>query len=60
MRHAFVGGGGIGGLLAGALARNGTDVVVLMRARTLAGYSGRVAVESAVLGDFDVAVPRGV
>jgi len=57
MRHAFVGGGGIGGLLAGALDRKGADVVVLMRARTLAGYSGRLAVESAVLGDFDVAVP---
>ena len=32
MRHAFVGAGGIGGLLAAALARAGADVVVLMRA----------------------------
>ena len=57
MRHAFVGAGGIGGLLAAALARTGADVVVLMRADTAARYDGRLVVESAVLGDFDVSVP---
>ena len=57
MRHAFLGMGGIGGLLAAALARAGATCVVLLRPETLAGYSGRIAVESAVLGDFDVDVP---
>ena len=56
MRHAFVGAGGIGGLLAAALARAGADVVVLMRAEALERYGGRLIVESAVLGDFDVGV----
>lgn len=56
MRHAVVGAGGIGGLLAAALARAGADVVVLMRPETLADYEGRLAIESAVLGDFDVDV----
>jgi 2-dehydropantoate 2-reductase len=57
MRHAVVGAGGIGGLLGAALARTGADVVVLMRPETAARYSGRLIVESAVLGDFDVSVP---
>jgi 2-dehydropantoate 2-reductase len=54
MRHAVLGAGGIGGLLAGALARSGAEVVVLLRPATLAGFSGRLAVESVVLGDFEV------
>lgn len=57
MRHAMLGAGGIGGLLGAALARTGSDVVLLMRPETLARYSGRLAVESAVLGDFEVDVP---
>lgn len=57
MRHAFVGAGGIGGLLGAALAQKGADVVLLLRPETLAGYGGRLAVESAVLGDFEVGVP---
>jgi 2-dehydropantoate 2-reductase len=57
MRHAFVGAGGIGGLLGAALARKGADVLLLLRSETLAGYGGRLAVESAVLGDFEVGVP---
>jgi 2-dehydropantoate 2-reductase len=57
MRHAFVGAGGIGGLLGAVLARKGADVVLLMRPETVAGYGGRLAVESAVLGDFEVGVP---
>src|SRR5437867_1387080 len=57
MRHAILGAGGIGGLLAGALARSGADVVLLLRPETLARYTGRLAVESAVLGDFEVEVP---
>lgn len=57
MRHAILGAGGVGGLLAGALARSSADVVLLLRPETLARYPGRLAVESAVLGDFEVEVP---
>jgi 2-dehydropantoate 2-reductase len=57
MRHAILGAGGIGGLLGAALARTGGDVVLLMRPEALARYGGRLAVESAVLGDFEVEVP---
>jgi 2-dehydropantoate 2-reductase len=57
MRHAILGAGGIGGLLGAALARMGSNVVLLMRAEALDGYSGRLAVESVVLGDFEVDVP---
>lgn len=57
MRHAFLGAGGIGGLLAAALARSGESCVLLLRPETLAGYPGRIEVRSAVLGDFDADVP---
>jgi len=57
MRHAILGAGGIGGLLGAALAKAGGDVVLLMRPEALARYGGRLAVDSAVLGDFEVDVP---
>jgi 2-dehydropantoate 2-reductase len=57
MRHAVLGGGGIGGLLAGALARSSADVLLLLRPETLTRYGGRLAIESAVLGRFEVEVP---
>jgi 2-dehydropantoate 2-reductase len=57
MRHAILGAGGIGGLLGAALARAGADVVLLMRPEALMRFGGRLAVESAVLGDFEVEVP---
>lgn len=57
MRHAILGAGGIGGLLAGALARSGAEVLLLLRPEAVAGYAGRLTVESDVLGDFDVEVP---
>src|SRR5947207_5092361 len=57
MRHAVLGAGGIGALLAAALARAGGDVLLLLRRDALADYPGRLTVESAVLGDFEVAVP---
>jgi 2-dehydropantoate 2-reductase len=60
VRHAILGAGGIGGLLAAALARTGCDVVLLMRPDSLERYDGRLAVESAVLGDFEVDVPAVV
>ena len=57
MRHAILGVGGIGGLIGGSLARAGADVVLIMRPRTLVDYGGMLAVESVVLGDFEVEVP---
>jgi len=47
MRHAILGAGGIGGLVGAALARSGAQVVLLMRAETLAQYEGSMSVESA-------------
>src|SRR5512133_77576 len=57
MRHAFIGAGAIGGLLGAALARSGASVLLLMRPKTLARYRGHLAVESPVLGHFEVEVP---
>jgi len=57
MRHAILGTGGIGGLLGAALSRAGASVVLLMRPETLERYGGRLAVESTVLGGFEVDVP---
>jgi len=57
VRHAILGAGGIGGLLAAALARAGSEVVLLLRPDSLERYDGRLAVQSAVLGDFEVDVP---
>jgi 2-dehydropantoate 2-reductase len=62
MRHAVLGVGGVGGLIGGALARHGEDVVLLMRAETFQSYPGHLDVESVVLGDFvvDVAAAAGL
>lgn len=57
MRHAVLGAGGIGGLIAGTLARSGAEVSLLLRPESLSAYSGELRVESAVLGEFTVAVP---
>ena len=57
MRHAILGTGGIGGLIAGALARSGTEVTLLMRPESLSRYGGRLTIASAVLGDFEVECP---
>jgi 2-dehydropantoate 2-reductase len=57
MRHAILGTGGIGGLIGAALARAGADVILLMRPESIGRYGGRLAIESAVLGDFEVDVP---
>jgi 2-dehydropantoate 2-reductase len=57
VRHAILGAGGIGGLLAAALARAGDDVVLLLRPGSFERYDGRLAVQSAVLGDFEADVP---
>ena len=52
MRHAVLGGGGIGGLLAASLSRANAEVLLLLRPETLARYPGRIEVDSAVLGNF--------
>lgn len=56
MRHAILGAGGVGGLLGGALARAGHDVLLLLRQETLARHPRRIRIESAVLGDFEAEV----
>lgn len=57
MRHAVLGAGGVGGLIGGALARAGHDVVLLMRPGSRDEYGGRLRVDSVVLGAFEVDVP---
>ncbi len=57
MRHAVLGTGGVGGLIAAALARAGADVTLLMRPATLDRYPGQLTVRSDVLGSFEVEVP---
>jgi 2-dehydropantoate 2-reductase len=57
---AILGPGGVGGLLAGALARAGARVTVVARAETAAAIArDGVRVESVLLGDF-VARPAAV
>jgi 2-dehydropantoate 2-reductase len=56
VRHAVLGAGGIGGLVAGGLARAGADVVLLLRPETLDRHPGRQRVESVVLGNFEAEV----
>jgi 2-dehydropantoate 2-reductase len=56
MRHAILGVGGIGGLVGGALARSGSDVLLLLRPETLSRHPARLRVESVALGEFEVEV----
>jgi 2-dehydropantoate 2-reductase len=56
VRHAILGAGGVGGLVGGALARAGGDVLLLLRPETLERHPRRLRVESVVLGDFEVSV----
>ncbi|HEV7194629.1 MAG TPA: 2-dehydropantoate 2-reductase N-terminal domain-containing protein, partial [Pedococcus sp.] len=56
MRHAVLGAGGVGGLLAAALARSGEDVVLLLRDETLRRYPDHLQVDSVVLGSFSAEV----
>jgi 2-dehydropantoate 2-reductase len=56
MRHAVLGAGGVGGLVGGALARTGADVVLVLRPETLARHPARLRIASAALGDFEVRV----
>jgi 2-dehydropantoate 2-reductase len=56
VRYAILGAGGIGGLVGGALARSGADVLFVLRSESLARHPRSVRVESAVLGVFEVDV----
>ena len=53
MNYAVLGAGGIGGLVGGALARAGHDVLLIVRDPA---HPARLKVESEVLGTFEVAV----
>jgi 2-dehydropantoate 2-reductase len=57
VRHAILGAGGVGGLVAAVLAQDGRDVVLLLRPETLEVYPGGLHLESGVLGDIEVDVP---
>jgi len=57
LRVAVLGPGGVGGLLAAALARAGADVVCLAGAETVAALTASgIRVQSPVLGSFTAAV----
>ncbi|MBO0681935.1 MAG: 2-dehydropantoate 2-reductase [Candidatus Dormibacteraeota bacterium] len=59
MRHAVLGVGGVGGLVGSALARSGRQVLLILSEGSLRKYTGRLRVESRVLGDFEVEMPAG-
>ena len=56
MRHAFLGAGGIGGLVGAALARAGHPVTLILRAESARQHPPSLTVTSRVLGDFAVPV----
>src|SRR5215208_5623432 len=56
MRHAVLGAGGVGGLVGGALAKAGHPVTLLVRPGRRDHYSGRMSVESEMLGAFEAPV----
>ena len=57
MKHAVLGAGGVGGLIAAALAQDGQDVFLVLRPETLEVYPGGLYVESPTLGQLDVEIP---
>ena len=52
MKHAILGPGGVGGLLAVTLARAGLPVTLVVRPGTAGSYPRRVRLESQLLGDI--------
>lgn len=57
MRHAILGAGGVGGLIAVALAKAGEPVTVVIRPGTLKDYPAELSLENS-LGTFRVPVER--
>ena len=56
MRHAILGGGGVGGLVGGVLARAGHPVSLLVRPGRSEQYPERLSVQSRSLGSFEAPV----
>src|SRR5215217_2869737 len=56
MQHGVLGAGGVGGLIGGALAKAGHEVMLLVRPGRRDHYSERLAVESETLGSFETSV----
>lgn len=57
MRHVILGAGGVGGLIAVALAKSGESVTLVLRPETLKNYPAEISLESP-LGSFRVPVDR--
>jgi 2-dehydropantoate 2-reductase len=57
MRHAILGAGGVGGLIAVALAKSGESVTLILRAEALKDYPAEISLESP-LGNFTAPVER--
>ena len=55
LRHAVLGVGGVGGLMAASLARSGDSVTVVVRSEALATYPKQIQLESP-FGNFQAAV----
>jgi 2-dehydropantoate 2-reductase len=58
LRHAILGPGGVGGLVAACLAHSGGSVTLVVRPESLAHYPRRLHLESP-FGNFDVEVACG-
>lgn len=56
MKHAILGPGGIGGLLAAALGRSGLPVTLVVRPGTGGGFPRRIRLESQLLGEIETEV----
>jgi 2-dehydropantoate 2-reductase len=57
LQHAILGAGGVGGLIAACLARNGAPVTLVLRPESLAQYPAQLQLESP-FGNFTVPVLR--
>ncbi len=57
MRHAILGAGGVGGLIAAALAKSGDSVTVVLRPEALDDYPAELSLVSP-FGSFSVPVER--
>ena len=59
MKHAILGAGGVGGLIAACLAKSGASVTMVLRPESLAHYPAQLQLESP-FGSFSVPVARAV
>ena len=57
MRHAILGPGGVGGLIAASLAESGATVTLVVRNEAIGQYPGTLQLESP-FGKFSVGVER--